>query len=108
MGITFQEDVSSVKIFEYVAGASLRGKTIPGTKVTAQVRILTNQGRTYIWQTASYSGSDGIFAISVPYSTDYSGTVHALSPYTVTTGSGQYITHVTNEAVTLGEILTIK
>jgi dolichyl-diphosphooligosaccharide--protein glycosyltransferase len=103
----FAGNVASIKIFETVKGATLRGKTAPRTVLTCAIPIVTNQGRKFIWQVDSVSGADGSFLLRVPYSSESSGPVHALSPYVLKTIAGQRLVRVTNEAVKNGTLIDV-
>lgn len=61
-------DIKYMKIFEYVPGAAIEGKTSAGGDVTATLNILTNQGRTFTY-TRHTMAKDGKYVIRVPYST---------------------------------------
>lgn len=100
-------DVSRVKVYEYVPGALLRGKTEPFARVTVQIRLLTNKGRIFIWQTSAIAGADGIFALRTPYTTDPAGTVHALSPYMLKTPHGEKVIHVDRPSVEQGKVVSV-
>ncbi|VVB97035.1 Dolichyl-monophosphooligosaccharide--protein glycotransferase AglB [uncultured archaeon] len=59
-------DIKYVKIFEYVPGATISGKTDGDIEVTAN--IMTNQGRTFTYTQRAIS-RNGKYEIKVPYST---------------------------------------
>jgi dolichyl-diphosphooligosaccharide--protein glycosyltransferase len=100
-------DVARVKIFEHVPGARLCGTTVPGTRATARIRVVTNQGRTFTWQTGTISGPDGSYTLPVPYATADAGTVHAVSPYLVTTTNGESTVQVDSLSVEEGKVVRV-
>ncbi len=63
------DDIKAVKIFEYVKGAKIIGKTEPGIKVTLSTEIETNQGRKFIYKKNTEVTEDGNFEFIVSYST---------------------------------------
>jgi dolichyl-phosphooligosaccharide-protein glycotransferase len=103
----FAGSVSSVKVYETVKGAILRGKTVPNSNLSCVIPLVTNQGRVFNWQIGSVSGSDGSFSLTVPYSSESDGPVHALFPYMLRTSAGQRVVKVTQEAVTNGTTINV-
>lgn len=93
---------STVKVFEKVPGARLRGTTEPGQQVTATLSLVASTtGRSFAYRTSTIAGSDGGFELTVPYATsepvpiNRGGTrysVRADGPYAVETGSGNATT----------------
>jgi oligosaccharyl transferase (archaeosortase A-associated) len=66
-------EIKSVKIFEIVEGAHIRGEGI------IEIPLVTNEGRQFIYRQNSEGGE-----FIVPYSTDRTGTgVRALGPYRI-------------------------
>jgi dolichyl-diphosphooligosaccharide--protein glycosyltransferase len=61
-----REEIKEVKIFEYVKGAKIVGKSRPGEKISLSAKIKTNQGREFIWEKNLDSGN-GYFEFTVPY-----------------------------------------
>lgn len=61
-------EIKSVKIFEYVKGARIIGKAKSGEKVSISTEITTNQGRKFIYD-KSVQSENGRFEFIVPYST---------------------------------------
>jgi oligosaccharyl transferase (archaeosortase A-associated) len=59
-------DIKYVKVFEYVPGATISGKTDGNVKAT--LNILTNQGRTFTY-TQQATVKNGRYELKVPYST---------------------------------------
>lgn len=68
--IANKNDIKSYKVFEYVKGAVLQGKAKTGTEVEISVKIITNQGRTFVYKNTVVA-KDNHFEIVVPYSTGY-------------------------------------
>ncbi len=61
-------DIKYVKIFEYVPGATISGKTSTNGDIKVTLNILTNQGRTFAY-TQQTVAKNGRYEIIVPYST---------------------------------------
>jgi asparagine N-glycosylation enzyme membrane subunit Stt3 len=66
----FRKTVPLLKVFERVAGALVRGRTQPGAPVTADLVLVTNQGRRFRWRSATRADAAGRFALRLPYATD--------------------------------------
>jgi len=85
----------SVKTFERVPGATVRGQALPNATVTASVRLVPESGAAFTYTQRVRAGADGTFSLTLPYSTtgydDYGPaegytnvSVRASGPYTVT------------------------
>jgi dolichyl-diphosphooligosaccharide--protein glycosyltransferase len=98
-------EISGFKIFERVSGAMISGKTRPLTKVLAEITVRTNQGREFLYQTATRSDAQGVFSLRVPYSTRASPEPErtvALGAYRVSVEGGKIEVPVTEEEVLQG------
>jgi asparagine N-glycosylation enzyme membrane subunit Stt3 len=71
----------AIKIFEVVDGATLTGRTEPGTEVVASAEIHTPSGRRFPYQVKAEAGSDGRFELVVPYPSGVAAGARALAPY---------------------------
>jgi asparagine N-glycosylation enzyme membrane subunit Stt3 len=95
-----------VKLFGVVRGVRLVvSGLLPGTRATATVPILTNQGRTFLWQT-SLIGDTGSVVLRVPYATGANGEVRA-RPCTITDGLVSRTLDVPEDAVVSGTRLDV-
>lgn len=63
------ESTGYVKVFEYVKGGKIVGKSDPNTEVTIKLNILTNINRNIIYTQKTTSDSEGNYVLIVPYST---------------------------------------
>ena len=113
MAFNDKEEIKMLKIFEYIKGAIIRGKTAPGTKVSLTTEIKTNQNREFTYQ-KEIEARDGSFEFVVPYSTENEYLpgqtkywVFA-SPYKITIGNNKKEINVTESQVLNGEIIDIK
>jgi oligosaccharyl transferase (archaeosortase A-associated) len=98
-------DIKYVKIFEYVPGATISGKTDGDVKVT--VNITTNQGRTFVY-TQQVIAKGGKYEIKVPYSTR--GNVYgtkSLGDYTIQNANVSKVVSVNELDVQEGRNLTV-
>jgi len=78
----------TVKVFEYVPGAKLSGTTKPNQSVAAVLGLKSNTGRQFVYQNKAVSDKNGSFEITVPYSTENTGSgVSAVSAYTLAEGN---------------------
>ncbi|MCU0637449.1 MAG: oligosaccharyl transferase, archaeosortase A system-associated [Methanothrix sp.] len=102
-----------VKIFEHVPGAIVRGNAPPGTRVSAQVGIVTNRNRPFLYQQSNISDADGRFTLVLPYSTEgpiANGTnfdTKPMSAYLLNVGGQQSELRVPEEYVLSGEVISI-
>ena len=62
------KDIKTIKIFEYVKGAKIKGYASSGTKISLSLEITTNQDRKFIYENET-TADNGVFEIMVPYST---------------------------------------
>lgn len=78
-----------VKVFEFVPGAVLSGRTRPGGPVFLSVRLRSNAGRDFSWTTTATADSRGAWTARVPYAT-YGAppSVVPLGPFVATTPDG--------------------
>ncbi|MCK5608126.1 oligosaccharyl transferase, archaeosortase A system-associated [Candidatus Pacearchaeota archaeon] len=71
VGIAYDNyvNISTIKIFEYVPGAVIKGRTIPNSEVEISIPVTTNQNRTFTYINHGISDTDGSFEFIVPYTT---------------------------------------
>ncbi|MGV8175240.1 MAG: STT3 domain-containing protein, partial [Methanothrix sp.] len=77
---------SYVKVFEYVPGALIRIRSGPDQNVGAILNMTSNQDRAFIYANEAVK-RDGVFEVSVPYSTESRYDCHAISPYLIYSGN---------------------
>jgi len=63
------ENSGYIKIFEYVPGANILGKTTPNTEIYTELHILTNINRNILYTQKITSDIEGNYNFTVPYST---------------------------------------
>lgn len=86
---------NTVKVFEYVRGATLSGTSSPNETVVATLELSSNTGRKFTYQKGAKTDENGSFEITVPYSTENTGNgVHAISAYSLTAGENSTITGI--------------
>ncbi|WP_269849800.1 oligosaccharyl transferase, archaeosortase A system-associated [Methanosarcina horonobensis] len=86
---------NTVKVFEYVKGATFSGTVNPNETVMATLELRSNTGRTFVYQKGDVADEKGLFEITVPYSTESTGNgVHATSDYSLTAGENSTLTEV--------------
>jgi dolichyl-phosphooligosaccharide-protein glycotransferase len=84
-----------VKVFEYVPGARLSGTTSPNQLVTATISIKSNTGSQFTYQNNAVADKNGLFEITVPYSTENTGReVSAISAYSLNIGGNAAVTGI--------------
>ncbi len=99
--------VKSVKTYEVVKGATIKGSAPAGSNVTASVNLGVGSHNFTYTQTA-VAGADGTYSMIVPYPTEamkgdgYSYDVMPLSDYTITYGSTTKTVAVPEQAVMSG------
>lgn len=99
---------NTVKVFEYVKGATLSGTTAPNATVIAKLEVSSNTGREFLYQNGDVADEKGSFEITVPYSTENAGNgVHATSAYSLTAGENSTIEgiQVTENDIQKGTII---
>ncbi|OPY52159.1 MAG: Dolichyl-monophosphooligosaccharide--protein glycosyltransferase AglB [Methanosaeta sp. PtaU1.Bin060] len=102
-----------VKTFEHVPGAVIEGSAAPGTTVTIQVPVLTNKGRTFVYQQSNVTDSNGEFTLVAPYSTEgpiVGGTnfdTKPMGPYRLSVGDETYEVRVPEEYVLSGMVVKV-
>lgn len=102
-----------VKTFEHVPGAVVQGSAAPGTSVMAQVPVITNMNRAFLYQQSNISGADGRFTLVLPYSTEGpidGGTnfdTKPMSAYQLNVGDRQAELRVPEDYVLSGEVITV-
>ncbi|KKG51595.1 oligosaccharyl transferase, archaeosortase A system-associated [Methanosarcina mazei] len=78
---------NTVKVFEYVKGATLSGTASPNETLMATLELSSNTGRKFTYQRGDVADENGLFEITIPYSTESTGDgVHATSAYSLTSG----------------------
>ncbi len=97
-----------VKVFEYVKGAKITGRTTPGSEVALSTEVSTNQKRDFIYQNEVVADENGNFEFVVPYSTGTQKNSDILAGgYLIKIGSYSKNIKVSEEDVLQGKILRI-
>lgn len=65
-----QNTSKEVKVFEYVAGAKIKGWAASKTEINISSEITTNQGRKFTYE-QKITAKDNTFEFTVPYANDY-------------------------------------
>ncbi|MDI6783546.1 MAG: hypothetical protein QME64_05545, partial [bacterium] len=102
--------VSCLKIFEKVKGATLIGHAIPKTKVRISVPIITNTGREFVYSAETIADYTGTYKFTVPYSTtDSPYSTKAKSSYSITWAKLKkpILVEVTERQVIKGEMINL-
>ncbi|KUK44794.1 MAG: Oligosaccharyl transferase, STT3 subunit [Methanothrix harundinacea] len=92
-----------VKIFERVSGATISGTASDGT-VAATLDLTTGQGRSFRY-TKIATVRDGRYEMTVPYSTEGMGQVHAIGPYVLSSDGRVLFVDVGEEDVLQGKVV---
>lgn len=101
---------NTVKVFEYVKGATLSGTVNPNETVMATLELSSNTGREFVYQKGEVADENGLFEITVPYSTESKGNdVRADAAYSLTAGENStvYWVQVTENDVLNGKRIDI-
>jgi len=86
---------NTVKVFEYVKGATLSGTASPDATVMATLELSSNTGRKFVYQKGDVADENGLFEITVPYSTENTGNgVYATSAYSLTSGENSTVSGI--------------
>lgn len=102
-------DVRKVKIYEFVRGATIKGKAPPGAYVTCGVRLMTNWDRPFEFVAGTYSDDRGRFTLRVPYASKGSNNfVRPISRFLAISGGGAAkFFDVSNEDVLEGRTVDV-
>lgn len=86
---------NTVKVFEYVKGATFSGTVNPNETVMATLELTSNTGREFTYQKGDVADENGSFEIVVAYSSESTGNgVSAISGYSLTAGENSTINGV--------------
>ncbi len=98
------EPSPAAKVFEYVAGARLRGRIGPNGEVRVQTRLRSETGREFDYFDLVRADAQGNFECILPYAQGKQAfsDVVAIAPYTVTAGGGVARFEVTEAQVLAG------
>jgi oligosaccharyl transferase (archaeosortase A-associated) len=102
---------NNVKIFEYVPGARLSGTANPNQPITASLKLRSDTGRKFIYQNKAVADTNGLFEITVPYSTEnIDSGVSAISTYSLSEGGNVTVTgiKVTDSDIRNGSKIEVK
>lgn len=101
-------ELKSYKLFEYVKGAKISGKTTPRSIVFFTAHFITNFDREFDWNAAAIADENGNFSGVLPYSTaDDNFFVKPLSPYLVYSDGKVVELFVKNEDVLNGNQINV-
>jgi dolichyl-diphosphooligosaccharide--protein glycosyltransferase len=101
--------VSKIKVFEYVKGATLLVRALPGETVSVSVAMRTNQGRLMKYQDTARAGPEGRAVLTLPYPTDAKpGVTSAEGAYVVSAGDRRKEFYVTEEMAVGGASITLE
>jgi dolichyl-diphosphooligosaccharide--protein glycosyltransferase len=95
----------SVKVFEYVKGATIKGTASPGARLELRINVTKPDGDSVYYSTAT-AGPDGAYSFTVPYPT--SGTVGVVitgAAYDISSGASSIQVQVPAGAVENGETI---
>ncbi|MCX7918425.1 MAG: glycosyltransferase family 39 protein [bacterium] len=104
------EQVSCLKVFEKVKGASIIGHTTPKTIVRISVPIITNTGREFVYSVETIADYTGTYKFTVPYSTeDNPYPTKAKSSYSISWAKQKksIVSDVNERQVTKGEVINL-
>jgi dolichyl-diphosphooligosaccharide--protein glycosyltransferase len=66
--VNLDRKLSASKVFEFVKGVKIHGKTAPNSAVSAKSPILTNRGRQFQYHMITRSDANGYYEFYLPYS----------------------------------------
>jgi dolichyl-diphosphooligosaccharide--protein glycosyltransferase len=100
----------TVKIFEYVKGATLSGTASPNATVMATLEISTNTGRKFVYQRGDIADENGLFEITVPYPSESTVNGVTTAAYSLTAGENSTVSgvQVTENDVSNGSKVEVK
>jgi len=75
-------DVRKYKVFEFVKGAKVSGKTYPGETINISNTFRSDKGREFKWSLRTFSDDKGYFSCVIPYATtNVKYSVRAMYPF---------------------------
>ncbi|MEZ5336380.1 MAG: oligosaccharyl transferase, archaeosortase A system-associated [Methanolobus sp.] len=80
-------EVSNIKIFEYVPGATIYGVAGSNEPVSASTNVTLDSGRTFEYQIQAIANKSGWYELTVPYSTNDTPYGSVVEPYYITDGN---------------------
>jgi dolichyl-diphosphooligosaccharide--protein glycosyltransferase len=91
------------KVFEYVAGARIVGRAVPGASIRATLPLRTNRRREFVYTARTTASADGRYELRVPYA-NVGGPpgVRAGPHYTLASGGATVELRVDEHSVTTG------
>lgn len=100
-------DIKYVKIFEYVPGVTISGKTSVDGDIKVTLDIMTNRGRTFVY-TQNTTSRNGRYEIVLPYSTrEGKYRTNPLGDYTIQNANNSTMVPVSEEDVLEGRKLQV-
>ena len=104
-------DAVAYKLFEIVPGAGLEVPAAPGTRVSARIDVITNQGREFSYRSVTKADQAGRARLVLPYSTDRPGgrglRAGALSFYRIQVGDQSQVLRVPESDVREGRMILL-
>lgn len=101
------KEIKMAKAFEYVKGAEIKGRALPGSDVDISTKVITNQGRSFTYENKIIS-EDGNFDFIVPYSTGKQENSDVMaSEYTIKIGNYTKNIKVSEEDILQGKTMQI-
>ncbi|HWP47507.1 MAG TPA: STT3 domain-containing protein [Candidatus Limnocylindrales bacterium] len=98
-----------IKVFEYVPGARIIGKTRAEIPVSILLKVQTNQQRIFSYLNVTRSDMAGNFKFTVPYSTDKSiASIHTSDFYLLKCDTGLQQVQVDEEAIRRGKDIILE
>lgn len=105
--IGLNKDVRKIKVFEFVKGARLKGRTGTEKEINISLNLVSNQGRPFVYRSKTVSDKNGYFEIVAPYATeDGNYSVKALQ-YMLTYNNKSKKISITGDQVVNGEEIEV-
>jgi len=103
------EPTSAIKIFEHVKGAVLHCTGTPGSRISVTGMVLTNTGRTFLYQNYLVLPSSGDDIICLPYPTERTPASAFIERYYIQSGDKILQLHtITNDMIISGASLSFQ
>ncbi|OGF58656.1 MAG: hypothetical protein A2Y62_03880 [Candidatus Fischerbacteria bacterium RBG_13_37_8] len=102
------EPTSAIKLFEQVKGAKLECKAPPGKQIKLTGMIITNIGRTFLYQNNFAVPDSGIATIYLPYPTERKPSFSFVERYYIQSGNNMIqLQNITEHMVLSGETILV-
>lgn len=101
-------DVRKYKVFEFVKGARILGKTLPFYDVNIFTTFKSDKNREFKWSVRTFADEKGNFSCTIPYATkNVKYTVKAMQPFKAISNNKEIEFDIDEADIHLGKVIKI-